>query len=152
MDALITFLRARLDELEVAAKAMLAVYPTPWELSDRGHMAKITADKPNFAIVIQLDQRQARDAVWLGDPIRHVELNNPDFTLADVAAKHRIIDMHRDEGQGQGYRASDYGYIDHACHMCGTPDEYAVAWPCSTLKALALPFAGHPDYREDWKP
>lgn len=122
MDALITFLRARLDELEVAAKAMLAVYPTPWELSDRGHMAKITADKPNFAIVIQLDQRQARDAVWLGDPIQHVELNNPDFTLADVAAKRQIIEL-----------------------VIGAYAGYAV------LPLLALPFDGHPDYREDWR-
>ncbi|MEU5155200.1 hypothetical protein [Glycomyces sp. NPDC021274] len=36
----------------------------------------------------------------------------------------------------QGYLPDgSYGYIDPACQMCGTPDEYGAPWPCATYKA-----------------
>jgi hypothetical protein len=25
-------------------------------------------------------------------------------------------------------------------------------WPCLTLRLVALPYSGHPDYIEDWRP
>lgn len=123
MDKLITFLRARYDEWEAAAKAMKEVYPTPWDVSDRGWMARVVADGPNFADVIVLEQNQAPDAGWLSHVIHHVYLNNPDYVLADVAAKRQIIEL-----------------------VIGAYAGYAV------LPLLALPFAGHPDYREEFRP
>jgi hypothetical protein len=26
------------------------------------------------------------------------------------------------------------------------------SYPCDTLKLLALPYADHPDYRDEWRP
>jgi hypothetical protein len=34
---------------------------------------------------------------------------------------------------------------------CGSGDENGAAWRCPTLRSLALPYADHPDYREEWK-
>jgi hypothetical protein len=52
-------------------------------------------------------------------------------SLADCEAKRRIVRMHQPPT------------------ICG--------WDCRdgrcpTLRALALPYADHPDYREEWKP
>jgi len=61
--------------------------------------------------------------------------------LAEVDAKRRIIDLHDDVSGG--------------CRTCmdaelsnDGPD--AAAWPCPTLRLLALPYADHPGYREEW--
>jgi hypothetical protein len=41
-------------------------------------------------------------------------------------------------GSGQGFLADgQYGDIDPACQTCGTWDEYAVPYPCATVRALA---------------
>jgi hypothetical protein len=37
------------------------------------------------------------------------------------------------------------------CLTCDRPGR-AVSWPCPTMRALALPYAGHKDYRPEWKP
>lgn len=33
------------------------------------------------------------------------------------------------------------------CHTCSE-----IEFPCRTLRAIALPYADHPDYREEWRP
>lgn len=60
----------------------------------------------------------------------------PRAVLADVAAKRQII-ARWEANHGNGYPDHDGGY------------ESALE---DVLALLALPFAGHPDYREDWKP
>lgn len=74
-----------------------------------------------------------------------------DQELADIAAKRQIAAMH--ERTIQFLSSREY------CQKCATGDscdeclDYETqVWPCSTLRLLALPYAGHPDYREDWKP
>jgi hypothetical protein len=60
---------------------------------------------------------------------------------ADVAAKRQIIDEHQND-QGR-------------CAVCADPPQYDATWhpyPCTTLRLLALPYADHPDYREEWRP
>jgi len=63
---------------------------------------------------------------------------SPDRVLAEAEAKLRIISEHID---GEAW-------CDHCSggeHM-GDPDH------CVTLRLLALPYADHPDYNEEWKP
>jgi hypothetical protein len=72
---------------------------------------------------------------------------------AEREAKRRIVDLHppTDPYNREG---------DRYCRRClspgydtGYPDEWCQDdWPCPTLRLLALPFADHPDYREEWKP
>jgi hypothetical protein len=67
--------------------------------------------------------------------------NDPRFVLDDVAAKRRIIALVLD---------GDNGVIAADRSIEGE-------WGCTSdlheqlLRLLALPFAGHPDYREEWK-
>ncbi|MFJ9985307.1 DUF6221 family protein [Streptomyces globisporus] len=70
----------------------------------------------------------------------------PVLILADLDAKLAIVDEH--EPGGRYWPDSSRQY----CKTCGSgePDEYPTDWPCRTLRILARPFAGHPDYQEDW--
>lgn len=64
--------------------------------------------------------------------------------LAECEAKRRVIAAHPHQ-------------IDHRDEVlgCATCPEGAVApnWRyCLTLRALALPYADHPEYRQEWRP
>jgi hypothetical protein len=64
-----------------------------------------------------------------------------------------LIAAHRDIGPGVDRRAAtDRTAVGHACSTCGQYDEYAVAWPCYTLRVLALEWVDHPAYRREWRP
>jgi hypothetical protein len=60
------------------------------------------------------------------------------------AALDRVRALHR-PAEGLGYDSDEddtpgsYGHIAQACTTCGTTDEYAVRWPCGTLRALDEP-------------
>lgn len=48
-----------------------------------------------------------------------------------------VVAAHTDMGWGQGYDGEgNYTDFEHTCRVCGTWDEYAVAWPCPTVRAL----------------
>jgi hypothetical protein len=94
----------------------------------------------------------------------------PGRVLADVEPKRQIIDLHKlgypggepqygvhwesynvynEDGSIRGdreYCVEDDEprppYYCETCQECG---------PCETLRLLALPFAAHPDYREEWR-
>jgi hypothetical protein len=62
---------------------------------------------------------------------------------AECEAKRRIVDEHE--------------VVDGRCCVClyGIHDTEGLIWarhPCLTLRALALPYADHPEYREEWLP
>lgn len=63
---------------------------------------------------------------------------NPARVLAEVEAKRRIADEHG---------PNEYGL----CDVCVLNDDARRA-PCPTLRLLALPYASHPDYRQEWRP
>ena len=78
-----------------------------------------------------------------------VDIITPARVLAECDAKRRIVELH-------GRRDDD------TCAECGDgePDTgpgdrgwfEAAHWPCLTLQLLALPYADHPDFQEQWKP
>lgn len=78
---------------------------------------------------------------------------------AEVTAKRALVDLHageegdRERGRFRehtcptpGYAGPDYFLYDEA--EPGSLDSTAA--PCPTLKLLALPYAGHPDYLPEW--
>jgi hypothetical protein len=91
------------------------------------------------------DEAAARDsrALYGPDSSLYINRHNPARVLAECEAKRRIVELHS---------------RDHECTAPG--DGYAGVFAadgtmpstCSTMRALALPFATHPDYREEWKP
>ena len=62
--------------------------------------------------------------------------------LAECEAKRRIVERHRGFGFDEEWAPEGY------CGEC----EGTLSSPCATLRLLALPYADHPDYREEWRP
>lgn len=132
IDLLIEFLRARLNEREQAARQCAEVFPSTWEVADRGWTATVRADEPSFHVVTELDQSQVSESPstgWLGDHLWHIAYHEPARVLRDVEAKRRIVDA-VDGLSGQWYDEVE-GRV---------------------LKLLASVYADHPDYREEWAP
>ena len=78
---------------------------------------------------------------------------NPWRVLSGCVAKRLIISAHRDVGPGLDRRAEpDRALKADACSTCGQDDEYAIEWPCYTLRVLALEWVDHPSYRQEWRP
>ena len=146
MDDLIAFLRARIDEDEQAARNAGDVRPV-W-VYDRENFRVITA--PGQRTLVSADGTPLPDR-WIvaaGSPDRlfldvngaHIALHDPARVLAEVDAKRRIIDA---------YELATRAAVDDPLN-----DEavfYAKGLERSVL-LLALPHAGHPDYREEWRP
>lgn len=66
-----------------------------------------------------------------------------DRVLAECEAKRRIVELHADD---QNVCAS--------CDDLSNPylfDGSLTGWPCPTLRALAAIYAGHRDYRDEWR-
>jgi hypothetical protein len=51
--------------------------------------------------------------------------------LETIEKMHQPVD-------GMGFTSSGYGSVDSACQTCGTADEYAVIWPCLTVRTAWL--------------
>jgi hypothetical protein len=158
MDELLAFIRARLDEAEAHAIKDLhllerATAHGDWTGRYGYNLAYsyLAANDPQTEIArftSQEDRRLAdgeedlhsKDATLVARLVRSAK-KRAERVLADVAAKRKILDLHRPD---ENFSVGDY------CLECG--DFPCVEWPCATACLLALPFAGHPDYREEWKP
>jgi hypothetical protein len=130
MTDLVEFLRARLDEDERIARAAIA--------DDCGQDGGF------------------EDAAWLTDGTRRPQFGGaagemirtfavPARVLREVGAKRQMIDEITDLG--------------HCPGCTGDPTMVGTAHECPTdgarmrmLPLLALPYADHPDYREEWRP
>ncbi|KAB7850162.1 DUF6221 family protein [Streptomyces mobaraensis] len=122
---LVAFLRVRLDEDERAARAALGA---PWIRREgvAGVHSDSTDDYPHGAPIADCRRIQAEyeDRVAVAE---HIVRHQPARVLAEVAAKRQMID-----------------------DTWGGPDQEDV-W-LHHVRLLALPYADHPDYREEWRP
>jgi hypothetical protein len=83
----------------------------------------------------------------------HIARWDPWRVLTTCIGMRLLVAAHRDVGAGVDRRADpDRTVTTHACSTCGQYDEYAVEWPCYTLRVLALGWVGHPAYRQEWRP
>lgn len=112
MSELVDFLRARLDEDEAAARGV-----------NRGLW-------------------NSRVALLDPDLYGHVIRQHPARVMAEVEAKRRIVEIHREGDPDKDWRF---------CEQC-SEDERLEPFPCATVRLLALPYADHPDCREEWRP
>ena len=67
--------------------------------------------------------------------VEHIARQDPARVLADVDAKRRILDEH-----------------EPGSDPCDAHDASLRTIECDTIRLLALPYADHPDYREEWRP
>lgn len=130
------FLNAQYDRIEAAAKLMAKYYAPPWEVYDRGWMARVYGAKEPFWEVTRLEQwaGMEQDTPDLGSIIKHVALHDPVYVLADIASKRRIV-------------------AEHAAgnDPCDAHDANLETIPCDTLRLLAAPFSNEPGYKQEWK-
>lgn len=150
MDELIAFLTARLDEDEQIAKVATT---GPWRHNPDKHWRKPGTSWFEEAVFAGPDGKEATCVAGTGetdDPqsladAKHIARHDPARDLADVAAKRKLIE-----------------YITSPQHLCPKPQDDENYWweggervyrpiPCGCLRALAAPYADHPDYREEWR-
>ena len=131
MDDLVQFLRDRLDEDEVEARrGYLQAQPIPdydgWNQSTTTGLPPAVAKR----------------------------------VLRDIEARRQIMDLHpystRRDHVGERWRKDPNPELDQTfCETCHVDDgiiQKSGGLPCMTLRLLALPYADHPDYREEWRP
>lgn len=123
---LVDFVRARLDEDEQEA---IAASPGPWHANAEQDEV-VAVDGETVADGFALSSEQLRATV------RHIVRYDPARVLREVEAKREIIELHTAEPNQQS---------DECPHDLQE-------LPCPTLRCLALPYADHPDYREEWRP
>ncbi|MFD7860963.1 DUF6221 family protein [Streptomyces sp. NPDC059783] len=139
MDDLIVFLRARLDDDAAAARA------ASWDGWDGSHWTAHHRERHDgrWAVIDRADEGviptvapQAADDAGVA---QHIACHDPARVLREVEAKGRILDS----------------YLPDAT---GADEQINEEWQAGSTLAddllclLALPYADHPDYRDDWRP
>lgn len=93
-------------------------------------LARIAEDERAYGVIVA-EMSTARPVVPYLDLARRI--------LAEGEARREIVKLHT---------ATDWGMAaGMLCDHCSDQ-----RWPCPTLRALALPYTDHPDYRDEWKP
>lgn len=147
-DALASFLQTRLGEDEQVAVAVLGVNVMAGV--KRGKSAPRWVPSPEGDAGIW-DTGGALRVKYLWTRERdHIIRHDPARVLAEVSAKRRIVEIHEVIG---GFTNEGSTGLGLGCGECGYSAEYSNrgGW-CETLRLLALPYAGHDDYREEWRP
>jgi len=142
MDDLIAFLRARLDE---DADLALTASPGPWR-PDEEHDEVLAVDDIVVAEGFALSGRQLRATV------DHIARHDPARALAEIDAKRRILALHEPVILRAGGGAEHFN-TTRVCRSCEPPKQFPeAAYPCDTIRLLALPYADHPEYQDAWRP
>ncbi len=120
------FLLARIAEDKmIAGFAAQDLHNGSWHLNPEQEEVHAAGETPVFV------------APWggsLGPAAEHVTRWDPARVLAECEGKRRIVD-------------ECCGWIEESCEDYG-----ARALARMTLRLIALPYADHPDYREEWRP
>ncbi|XRQ12096.1 DUF6221 family protein [Actinomadura welshii] len=127
---LVEFLRARLARDEQIARDCSG---TPWKTAPSG---TVQTDPQNPGEGESGYVATAENGAYA----EHIARHDPSRALAQVAAVRQIIDDYEKQAWilGQGHR---------------TPElEAAQAVRENVLRRLALPYASHPAYRDEWRP
>lgn len=128
------FLTARIDEDEAVARGSA---PGPWETMTQetadGENVYYTVDTAAGETIADLYESTERGRVTSG----HVARYSPSRVLAECEAKRRIVDYREQEARDTS--------------MPPMLREARLSAFDATLRALALPYADHPDYDEAWR-
>ncbi|MFF0736875.1 DUF6221 family protein [Streptomyces chartreusis] len=143
MSEIADFLRARYAERRALAEAAAEDSTANWSAGDE-HLGSSVNETASGATVVvgpwdHLD--------W--DVRRHIAANDPAGIIANLDVNLAVVDLHDSAGSHRCPTYDQYPgterYVD--------PDPRIRVQPCSTLRVLAQPFAGHPDHKgEEWAP
>jgi hypothetical protein len=156
-DDLLAFLRARFDDDERPARAATA---GPWRHNPDKHWRKpgtswfeeaVFSGAPGENAVCVAGTGETDDPQSMADAA-FIAHHDPARVLAEVEAKRRLVKLHEPVVL-RGGAGAQYFETTTVCRSCEPPRQFPEnAFPCPTLRVLALPHADHPDYREEWKP
>jgi hypothetical protein len=131
------FLLARIAEREAKARALLRDLEAQIEEEDLGPDERgpfTPARMLSAQLWAHYDGQTRRRSFARGQQI--ATLADPGRVLVECEAKRLIVALHKPEsGQHPDFCGHDLREL-----------------PCPTLRALALPYADHPDYLPEWKP
>lgn len=133
MDDLVAWLRAQVDEDERVAREAFTAVGGEWEVN--GGYVEVVGDHRNrnvFDWTVCFDEGAPS-----GGQREHIALHDPARVLREVEAKRALID------DCESYHGEPFGQAGAA-----VTDGLSVR----VLQFLALPYAGRPGYREEWKP
>lgn len=159
MDDLVAFLRARLDEDEEVARLADAVDPAPWhEDVGEGTYTNQRDGIDGVGLVRAADnvglwdREQSGTLSMAAVTAIHIARHDPGAALREIEAKRRLVGNHVADDKGHcrtcAHWKSDWidGFKVERLSYEG------VRSPCLTLRLMALPYAGHPEYRQEWTP
>ncbi|MGX1632687.1 DUF6221 family protein [Streptomyces albidoflavus] len=142
MNDLIAFLQARLDEDEVVARS---AYPGPWS---SGMQFGLPAVHASGRPVCRADAPN----------VDHIARHDPAHILAEVQAKRLVLGRYLSSAAAvpdlEAERAR-LGALGRSTAMTDMDLETVIHQRDALLPVLhllALPYADHPDYREEWRP
>lgn len=127
MSALTEFLLARIAEVESAARA--AGDLRMWRSDARPDDAWLEREDDGARVSVAIRTRVEEQ--WAEHVLHHL----PGRVLAECEAKRRIVAMYE--------ARSEQDHLTVQAHATGL---------LLAVRALALPYADHPDYRQEWKP
>jgi hypothetical protein len=138
------FLRARYAEDRQVALDAAGDSPT-WTAESSHH--RITGEDTGAEVHPVVEREGNGDGGCETVHARHIARHDPASVLADIDAKLRILDEHGDinDGDCSTCVTGRWGYPV----LGGSTPQLL---PCRTLRLLALPFASHQDYLEEWRP
>jgi hypothetical protein len=150
---LVEWLRAQLDEDERVARGATG---GAWEVGPTfgGHDSRVYVRAEGDLIdsigTCVITGQIPNVPQWRGNA-QHIARWDPDRVLAEVEAKRRLVDLHPTRNSLRWPGVEDIEVeICETCSRDGLSDE--VEAPCPTIRALALPYADRPGYREEWRP
>jgi hypothetical protein len=147
MDDLIAFLNEQMASrkaMAVQAKRALDEWQRGNDCDDRWRL-----DEDGISINIK------GEYVCVGTEVAvFLAFNDPDAVLADVEAKRLLLEGHEPKRMPTEQEPGNPSvWIYGICCAAEEDDEGGYElWPCRHVRLLAMPFADHPDYREEWKP
>jgi hypothetical protein len=150
-DGLVEFLRARLDEDEASFRAIRhGGFTMPrWVVKGLGRSGAwyevVAEDETLHDGEVDLDDEPAFLVRNGRGEHEFITRFNPARVLAEVEAKRRITARH----SARLIEGRDGDGVEREAYFCSHDDD---PWPCDDLRDFALPYAGHSDYRQEWKP
>jgi hypothetical protein len=151
VDDLIAFLSARLDEAERVARSWRTprVDVEPHDVEFRHHgdgSRRAFVTDSGWLTYVEMTEEEYQERVTI--PV------DPDqFVLADINAKRRILGLYREERTRRDIYESDEARAEEDDEQA-TRRRSAAARTRGlemAIEILALPYALHPDYDEEWR-
>ncbi|MGW1463861.1 DUF6221 family protein [Streptomyces sp. NPDC002308] len=143
MNDLVVFLRARLDEREAVARAAGEQRGGPvWAAHDNEDWPSTVTGMTRTGVVVDIVEPNDIETV------AHIAANDPASVLREVEATRAAVDQCAYWNERAAREATDPPkYPQPGLDIGLLLDALNPA-----LRALALPYADHPDYQETWRP